>query len=125
VFDERTFVNITSIEEVDINSDGFPDFLIIEGYEEWNFTGTVEGNLTLDILLVGKIANGPLFVSGNFSITTNGDGIQGTFSIKQTAWDPSLSLSRGTFAGYGDINVKGRISKAYRTDLMVWEGISR
>lgn len=43
VFVERTHVEIVSIEEVDINGDGFPDFLIIEGYEEWNLIGTVGG----------------------------------------------------------------------------------
>lgn len=74
---------------------------------------------------MGKIPDGPLYVSGDFEITANGDTvrIQGRFSMRQTGWDPRFSMARGTFFGYGDMKVKGRISVGYETDVMVWEGM--
>jgi len=51
--------NFTRLEDVDLNRDGVDDFTIIEALDIWNFTGTLEGTVALDIFLVGKIPCGP------------------------------------------------------------------
>ncbi len=118
-------IELKRVEDVDLNSDGIGDFRIIEAIDIWDFTGTVEGTATLDIYLVGKIPNGPLSISGSFEITASEDTVQigGRFSMRQTGWDPRFSMARGTFFGYGDMKVRGRISVGYDTDAMVWEGV--
>lgn len=88
--------------------------------------GSVDGTITLNIVMIVDIQTGEAYYSGSFVITTtSGDTIHGRVNAKITNFFVPNYVTQGTFVGGGYMNIRGTLSTPNGKDgPLVWQGIS-